>query len=277
VIAAVVQRLREPNACRRSISGPIRALPNGDPVRVIEIGDHMRPLRTVQLHDRPGIGERKVFLIDAFHPAAGHHRQIAAIGRNKMAERVLDGPVGAVGGGVELFVGQRGARVDQAGRGPDVVSERIGERGTSHFGDDSSMRRNLTLGDIGNLLDLPLVAVLAMHRGDGSILLTPVWHEFADGGFNVWVSLEGPGKLRLIERDPRVSIVVCESSGDLRGVEVRSEAKVLNTGYRELVRRTAHRYMEDSAAADRFADSMPEDGPVLRIEPGSLRIWDYAD
>ena len=140
------------------------------------------------------------------------------------------------------------------------------------------MRRNLTLEDIGDLLELPLVAVMGLHRSDGSILLTPVWHEFRDGGFNVWVSLEGQGKLRLIERDPHASMVVCESTGDLRGVEVRGEAKVLTSGYRDLVRRTAHRYMaEPPGAADRFADSMPEEGPVIRLEPGSLRIWDYAD
>ena len=139
------------------------------------------------------------------------------------------------------------------------------------------MRRNLTLADIGDLLEQPLVAVMGLHRPDGSILLTPVWHEFRDGGFNVWVSLEGQGKLRLIERDPRISMVVCESTGDLRGVEVRGEATVMNEGYRELVRRTSHRYMTDTAAADRFADSMPDDGPVIRLEPGSLRIWDYAD
>ena len=137
------------------------------------------------------------------------------------------------------------------------------------------MRRNLTLADIGDLLELPLVAVLGIHRSDGTILLTPVWHEFADGGFNVWISLDGLGKLRLIERDPRVSIVVCESTGDYRGVEVRAEAKILRSGYRDLVRRTAHRYMP-GPGADRFADRMPEDGPVLRLE-GPLRIWDYAD
>jgi len=139
------------------------------------------------------------------------------------------------------------------------------------------MRRNLTLDDIGDLLELPLVAVMGLHRPDGSILLTPVWHEFRDGGFNVWVSLEGQGKLRLIERDPRISMVVCESGGDMRGVEVRGQAKVLHSGYRELVRRTSHRYMTDAGAADRFADSMPDDGPVIRLEPGSLRIWDYAE
>jgi PPOX class probable F420-dependent enzyme len=139
------------------------------------------------------------------------------------------------------------------------------------------VRRNLTLDDIGDLLELPLVAVLGMHRADGSILLTPVWHEFRDGGFNVWVSLEGQGKLRLIERDPRISLVVCESADPLRGVEMRGEAKVLRSGYRELVRRTAHRYMDNADAADRFADSVPEDGPVIRLEPGNLRVWDYAD
>jgi hypothetical protein len=139
------------------------------------------------------------------------------------------------------------------------------------------MRRNLTLDDIGDLLDLPLLAVMGLHRSDGSILLTPVWHEFRAGGFNAWISLDGLGKLKLIERDPRISMVVCESGGDYRGVEIRGVAQVSQEGYRDLVRRTAHRYMSNPAAADRFADSLPEMGPVIRLEPGSLRIWDYAD
>ncbi|MDP9271558.1 MAG: pyridoxamine 5'-phosphate oxidase family protein [Chloroflexota bacterium] len=139
------------------------------------------------------------------------------------------------------------------------------------------MRRNLSLGDIGDLLELPLVAILGLHRSDGSILLTPVWHEFRDGGFNFWVSLDGPGKLKLIARDPRISAVVCESQDPYRGVELRGEARVLRAGYRDVVRRTAHRYMSDPAAADAFADGVPEDGPVIRLEPGDLRVWDYAD
>ena len=87
------------------------------------------------------------------------------------------------------------------------------------------MRRNLTLADIGDLLEQPLVAVMGLHRPDGSILLTPVWHEFRDGGFNVWVSLEGQGKLRLIERDPHISLVVCESADPYRGVEMRGTCR----------------------------------------------------
>jgi hypothetical protein len=60
-------------------------------------------------------------------------------------------------------------------------------------------------------------------------------------------------------------------------VEVRGEAKVLRTGYRDVVRKTSRRYMTDAAAADAFADSMPDDGPLIRLDPGNLRIWDYAE
>jgi hypothetical protein len=35
--------------------------------------------------------------------------------------------------------------------------------------------------------------------------------------------------------------------------------------------------MSDREQADAFADRMPEDGPVIRLEPGHLRIWDYAE
>ncbi|HYB47740.1 MAG TPA: hypothetical protein VED20_10335 [Streptosporangiaceae bacterium] len=49
------------------------------------------------------------------------------------------------------------------------------------------MRTNLTVGGLGDLLEEPLVAVLATLRGDGTVLLSPVWHEWRDGGFNVWI------------------------------------------------------------------------------------------
>lgn len=39
----------------------------------------------------------------------------------------------------------------------------------------------------GDLLDKPLVAVLATLRTDGTVLLSPVYHEWRDGGFNIWV------------------------------------------------------------------------------------------
>jgi hypothetical protein len=47
------------------------------------------------------------------------------------------------------------------------------------------VRKNLGPDDLGDLLEQPLVAVLATYRRDGTVLLSPVWHEWQDGGFNV--------------------------------------------------------------------------------------------
>lgn len=138
------------------------------------------------------------------------------------------------------------------------------------------MRRGLRIEDLGDLLELPILAVLGLHRPDGTIMLSPVWHEWRDGGFSFWVSPDAPGKIRLIERDPRVTAVVAEDADPNRAIEVRGIATVSREGFREVIRRTARRYVGEDAA-DAFAESMPADGYVIRLEPGDVRAWDYAD
>ena len=81
------------------------------------------------------------------------------------------------------------------------------------------MRRNLAAGDLGDLLDQPLVAILATLRADGTVLLSPVWHEWRDDGFNVWIEQQNT-KARHLRRDPRATIVVAESGPPLRGADV---------------------------------------------------------
>lgn len=63
--------------------------------------------------------------------------------------------------------------------------------------------------DLGDLLELTLLAVFATYRRDATVLLSPVWHEWRNNGFNVVTgSLDvNAGHLR---RDPRASIVVCK-------------------------------------------------------------------
>ena len=63
------------------------------------------------------------------------------------------------------------------------------------------MRTDLTVEDLGDLLDKPLVAVLATLRVDGFVLLSPVYHEWRDGGFNIWVEAQNI-KARHLRRDP---------------------------------------------------------------------------
>jgi hypothetical protein len=47
------------------------------------------------------------------------------------------------------------------------------------------VRKHLRPEELGDLLEQPLVAVLATYRRDGSVLLSPVWHQWRDGGFDV--------------------------------------------------------------------------------------------
>jgi hypothetical protein len=69
------------------------------------------------------------------------------------------------------------------------------------------MRKNLAPEDLGDLLEQPLVAVLATRRADGGVLLSPVWHQWRDGGFDI-VSRGDDVKVGHLRRDPRANIVV---------------------------------------------------------------------
>ena len=137
------------------------------------------------------------------------------------------------------------------------------------------MRTNLTLDDIDGLLDEPLVAVLATLRPDGSVLLSPVWHEWRDRGFNLWLPADDV-KTRHLRRDPRATIVVAESTDPLRGVELRMEARL--TAADDLIGaiRIATRYVGPEKGAE-YVEGASYDSVIARLEPGKLRVWDFAD
>ena len=137
------------------------------------------------------------------------------------------------------------------------------------------MRKNLTVGDLGDLLDKPLVAVLATVRTDGTVLLSPVYHEWRDGGFNVWVEQQNV-KARHLRRDPRATILVAESDPPLRAIEIRGQARFIEEGVSKTALRIATRYLgPDEGAAD--VEALRGTDVIIRIEPGHIRAWDYAD
>jgi PPOX class probable F420-dependent enzyme len=133
------------------------------------------------------------------------------------------------------------------------------------------MRTDIGPDDLDDLLDRPLLAVLATRRANDDILLSPVWHEWRDGGFDVYTGGDDV-KVRHVRRDPRVTIVVCEQEPPYRGIEVRGRARVEPTDA-ETGRRIAARYIGD----ERADDWVGSDDVVIRIEPGSLRAWDFKD
>src|SRR6516225_7862470 len=115
------------------------------------------------------------------------------------------------------------------------------------------MRRDLTADDLGDLVELRLLAVLATYRHDGTVLLSPVWHEWREGGFDV-VTGSRDVKAAQLRRDPRASIVVCEHSPPYRRVEVRCRARLVTAGAGDAVRRIASRYLGREAGAA-YADT----------------------
>lgn len=136
------------------------------------------------------------------------------------------------------------------------------------------MRRDLTPADLGDLLDLPLLATLATRRIDDSIMLSPIWHEWRAGAFLLAVEA-GDGKLRHMTRDPRVTIVVAEPDPPYRGLEVRANATIADEPYGPTIRRIGRRYIGAQADAVWAADD--DTGVVIRIAPGDIRAWDFSD
>jgi PPOX class probable F420-dependent enzyme len=137
------------------------------------------------------------------------------------------------------------------------------------------VRTGLGIDDLDGFLDEPRVAVLATHRRDGTVLLSPVWHEWRDGGFHVWTGANDV-KTRHLRRDPRASIVVAESEPPLRAVEVRGTATIVEDGAFETAVRIASRYIGHEKGAA-YVGSPDGNHVTIRVKPGELRVWDFRD
>ncbi len=137
------------------------------------------------------------------------------------------------------------------------------------------MKTNLGPDDLGDLLEQPIIAVLATRRADDTILLSPVWFDWRDGVFSIWASGEENGKVKHIRRDPRVSFVVANSTWPYKGLEVRAEATITTDDFFGVLARTARRYM-GAESEEQMVRETPL-GVVIRIEPTFVRGWDYVD
>ena len=136
--------------------------------------------------------------------------------------------------------------------------------------------RNLAPEKLQRFLDRPLVATLATYRKDGSVLLSPVWQEWQNGGFNIVIGQDDV-KARHIKRDPRASVAVYEHAPPYTGVELRTTASMTAGDGHDLLRRLAVRYL-GNRAGNKYADTSADDPMVvLRLKPGELRSWNYAD
>jgi len=91
----------------------------------------------------------------------------------------------------------------------------------------------------------------------------------------MWIAVEDV-KVRHLRRDPRATAVVAESEPPLRGVEVRGDARFIHEGVPETARRIAARYIGEERGPA-YVASLPGDHMIVRLQPGALRVWDFAD
>ena len=136
------------------------------------------------------------------------------------------------------------------------------------------MRRDLAISDLGDLVEQPLVATLATYRRDGTVLLSPVWHEYRDGGFNVCTSTSDV-KARHLRGNPGAVLLVAESQPPYRGVELTTEASFTQDNFKETLLRVAVRYLGE--AGGRAYVETAGDDVVVRLVPGRVRAWDFSD
>jgi len=134
------------------------------------------------------------------------------------------------------------------------------------------MRRNLTPADLGDLLDRPLNAILAVYRKDGTVLLTPVWHRWDGGQFAIEIPASDR-KIAMLQRDPRISLLVAENEFPYRAIEARGRAVLSWDDYESEGRAIAIRY--DPTRPDDYLSKEP--GVIVRVVPEAVRAWDYSD
>lgn len=130
------------------------------------------------------------------------------------------------------------------------------------------MRKDLRPEDLGDLLERPIVATLATYRRSGEVLLSPVWHEWRDGGFQMFVGRHDR-KTEHVRRDPRASVVLYENDPPYRGIEVRGTA-TLSDDVSETRRRIWQRYLGIDPIGPDAAEQL------LRVQ-GTVRAWDFTD
>ena len=138
------------------------------------------------------------------------------------------------------------------------------------------MRKDLSIDQLGDLLERPFNAVLATYRRDGSVLLSPVWHEWRDGGFSV-ITGGHDVKLRHIQRAGHAAIVVADHEPPFRGIEVSGTPTIYRDTERAraTVTRLALRYLGEQRG--RAYAATLSDPVIIRLAPGRLRTWDFAD
>ena len=131
-----------------------------------------------------------------------------------------------------------------------------------------------TRGGDGELLELPVPAVLVTYRADGSAVSSPVWFRAVPSEVEVVIA-RGDVKLRQLERDPRCSLLVFENQPPFRGVRFEGHARLRPDHDDETRRAIASRYLGQEMGSRFCVGRAP--GVVLSVSRAGARSWDLRE
>jgi PPOX class probable F420-dependent enzyme len=136
----------------------------------------------------------------------------------------------------------------------------------------------LDLGDdaIRDLLDAPSPATVTLTRADRRPMTSPVWFRVA-GGRLEFVIARDDAKLKVVERDPTITLLVFEASPPFRGAQWADRATVTPDRASEARRAIASRYMGAERGQAYADESRRPPGFVVSLPFAGGRAWSLAD
>jgi Pyridoxamine 5'-phosphate oxidase len=134
------------------------------------------------------------------------------------------------------------------------------------------MRKDIPLDELTDFITLPIASVLATYRRDGGVLLSPVWHRWRDGGFDV-TCFPGDIKVKHLENDPRASLLLYDQAPPYRGLEIRTNAVLSEIAARDFDEVAIHYLGGEAGLA--YAGQVSGTLILVRLEPGTIRTWDF--
>ncbi|MFQ5934537.1 MAG: PPOX class F420-dependent oxidoreductase [Dehalococcoidia bacterium] len=119
------------------------------------------------------------------------------------------------------------------------------------------------------------IAVIATIRRDGSPHLTSMWYGY-DGETITFNPGRDSVKVRNVQRDNRVSVMVDVDEEPYKGVRIEGTAVVEETGVREKWYDIARRYLGDEGGRKYVEENDDGNGVILRVTPQRYYSWDYS-
>lgn len=117
-------------------------------------------------------------------------------------------------------------------------------------------------------------AVLQTYRKDGTAKLSPVWFRHNRDYFEVVIA-EDDIKLKHLKRDPRVTLLIFETTPPFRRVQVATQATWGSDGLDETRRSISSRYLGDEKSKT-FTEKRRGNGVVVRIPSREARAWSLS-